>query len=156
VESIFGRDQLLDPSGIKVKRGGIPPDPGSKAAGYFIRRYVKDSEKVLAIHGAVEPPNLFYYFGRSQYSFLDLTHKRASEEFYKLKDNIDVVVCSDSQTSVLRADESFQRRALIMSEGTPTMLIYAKAHVRMPTINVDVRDLNGLFDSEYAWKVNLR
>jgi hypothetical protein len=78
------------------------------------------------------------------------------EEFYKLKDNIDVVVCTDSQTSVLRSDVNFQRRAVIMSEGNPTMLIYAKAHVRMPNINADVRDLNGLFDSEYAWKVNLR
>jgi hypothetical protein len=156
IESIFGRDQLLDPSGIKVKRGGIPPDPGSKAAGFLIRKYVQDSEKVLAIHGAVEPPNMFYYFGRSQYSFFDLTQKRASEEFYKLKDNIDVVACSTDQTSILRSDESFHRRAVIMSEGTPTMLIYAKTHVRMPNINADVRDLNRLFDSEYAWQVNLR
>jgi hypothetical protein len=156
VESIFGRDQLLDPSGVKVKRGGIPRDPGSKAAGFLIRKYVKDSEKVLAIHGAVEPPNMFYYFGRSQYSFFDLSYKRASEEFYKLKDNIDVVACSPDQTSILSSDESFHRRAVITSEGTPTMLIYAKTQVRMPNINADVRELNELFDKEYAWKVSLR
>jgi hypothetical protein len=156
VESIFGRDQLVDPSGIKVKRGGVPRDPGSKAAGFLIRKYVKESEKVLAIHGAVEPPNMFYYFGRSQYSFFDLSHKRASQEFYKLKDNIDVVACSADQTSTLRSDERFHRRAVIMSEGTPTMLIYAKAHVRMPNINADVQELNRLFDKEYAWKVTLR
>jgi hypothetical protein len=41
VESIFGRDQLLDPSGIKIERGGIPPDPGSKAAGFLLRKMSK-------------------------------------------------------------------------------------------------------------------
>jgi hypothetical protein len=156
VESIFGRDQLFDPSGVKVKRGSIPPDPGSKAAGFLIRKYVKDSEKVLAIHGAVEPPNLFYYFGRSQYSFFDLTHKQASEQFYRLRHNVDVVVCSESQPSVVETDGSFLRRVVITSEGTPTMLIYAKAHVEMPTVTADVRELNRLFDKEYAWKVSLR
>lgn len=156
VESIFGRDQLVDPSGIKIKRGGIPPDPGSKAAGFLIRKYVKDSEKVLAIHGAVEPPNLFYYFGRLQYSFFDLSPKQAMEHFYRLKHNIDVVVCSEAQASVVEFDESFRRRAVITSEDRPTMLIYAKAHVEMPVMNADVRELNGLFDNEYAWNVTFR
>jgi len=32
VESIFGCDQWLDPSFVKIERGGIPPDPGSRAA----------------------------------------------------------------------------------------------------------------------------
>jgi hypothetical protein len=59
VESIFGRDELVDPSGVKIQRGAIPPDPGSKAAGFLVRKYVKNEEKVLAIHGSIEPPNLF-------------------------------------------------------------------------------------------------
>jgi hypothetical protein len=86
----------------------------------------------------------------------DLSPTEAIEQFYRLKDDADVVVCSDSQAPVLRSDASFQRRVVIMSEGTPTTLIFAKAHVKMPNNNADVRELNGLFDSEYAWKVSLR
>ena len=156
VETIFGRDELFDPNGVKIKQGGIPPDPGSKAAGFLIRKYLKTSEKVLAIHGAVEPPNLFYYFARSEYSFFDLSREQALEKFYKLKDHVDVVVCDESHASAVERDGKFQRRAVIMSEGNPAMLIYAKAHVEMPIVNTDVRELNRLFDKEYAWKVSLR
>jgi hypothetical protein len=156
VESIFGRDALIDPSGIKIDRGGIPADPGSKAAGFLIRQYVKDSEKVLAIHGAVEPPNLFYYFGRSQYSFFDLSPKHAIEKFYELKDRVDVVICDEKQASIVEADGSFVRRSLIISEHAPSMMIYARPHVQMPAMSVDVRDLNEAFDREYSWSVSLR
>jgi hypothetical protein len=156
VESIFGRDELFDPSGVAIKYGGIPQDPGSKAAGFLIRKYVKDSEKVLAIHGAVEPPNLFYYFGRSQYSFFDLSRKHAIEKFYELKDRVDVVICDEKQASIVEADGSFVRRSVINSEHAPSMLIYTRPHSEMPAITVDVRDLNDAFDREYAWSVSLR
>jgi len=39
---------------------------------------------VLAISGSVEPPVLFYYFGRSQYSFFDLPSEQAVGKFYEL------------------------------------------------------------------------
>ena len=84
IESIFGRDAWLDPSGVKVGRGEVSPDFGSKAGGFLVRKYVKDSHKVLAISGSVEPPVLFYYFGRSQYSFFDLPSEQAVGKFYEL------------------------------------------------------------------------
>jgi hypothetical protein len=36
------------------------------------------------------------------------------------------------------------------------MLIYTRAHVQMPAMSFDVRDLNGAFDREYASRVSLR
>jgi phosphoribosylformylglycinamidine (FGAM) synthase-like amidotransferase family enzyme len=59
---------------------------------------------VLAIHAAVETPNLFYYFGRSEYSFFDLCPRETLEQFYRLKDYVDVVVCSETQASVVEFD----------------------------------------------------
>jgi hypothetical protein len=156
VESIFGRDALIDPSGIKIKRGGIPADPGSKGAGFLVRKYVKSSEAALAIHGAVEPPNLFYYFARSEYSFFDLSPEQAIEKFYELKDKVDVVICDEKQASIVEADGRFVRRSVIISEHAPSMLIYTRPHVQMPVTSVDVRDLNEAFDREYAWSVRLK
>jgi hypothetical protein len=157
VESLFGRDEFFDPSGVRIKfQFGIPPDPGSKAAGFLIRKYVKDSEKVLAIHGNVEPPILFYYFGRSQYSFFDLSASQAIEEFDKLKDKVDVVICSEDQSAALDIDNRFIRRSVIFSEARPRMIIYTKPHVEIPVKASDVRELNLLFDRTYSWQVSLR
>ena len=60
VETLFGRDKYFDPSYVKPERGQIV-DVGSKAAGYIVRKYVHPYSQVLAIHRAVEPPNLFYF-----------------------------------------------------------------------------------------------
>jgi hypothetical protein len=157
VESLFGRDDFFDPSGVKIKyQFGIPPDPGSKAAGFLIRKYVKDSEKVLAIHGNVEPPILYYYFGRSQYSFFDLPFKQAIEKFYSLKDEVAVVICSEDQASVLDSDSDFIRRSVIFSENMPRMLIYTRPHIDIPVRASDVRELSALFDRTYSWQVSAR
>jgi hypothetical protein len=155
VESIFGRDELMDPSGIKIKRGGIPADPGSKAAGFLVRKYVKNSEGVLALDGSIEPPILFYYFGRSRHSFFDLPSKQAIKRFYELRAEIDVVVCNPDQAPILEADRDFVKRTVVVSEGVPRMLIYTRPHVDMPVDSFDVLQLNPLFDSEYAWSVSL-
>ena len=77
-ESIFGRDKLFDPSLVQIERGGIDPDPGTKAAGYLVRKYLSTSVSLLAIHHNIEPPNLFYYFGRDKYAFYDLSNSAAA------------------------------------------------------------------------------
>ena len=57
VETVFANDSLVDPSLVEFAWGGIAPDPGTKAAGYVVRKYVLPEKKVLAIHRAIEPPN---------------------------------------------------------------------------------------------------
>ena len=156
VESVYGRDEMFDPSGVKIEYGGISRDPGSKAAGFLIRKYVKPSEKVLAIHGAVEPPNLFYYFGRSQYSFFDLPRRQAVEKLRLLRDKVDVIICSEVEAPLVESSGTFVKRVVLSSENQTRMLIYAKPYVELPLIVSDVRPLNHLFDREYAWQVSLR
>jgi hypothetical protein len=156
VESVYGRDELFDPTGVKIKYGGISRDPGSKAAGFLIRKYVKKSEKVLALHGAVEPPNLYYYFGRSEYAFFDLPRSRAEEKLSLLKYKVDVIICSELEAPLVELSTSFVKRVVLHSENRTRMLIYAKPYVELPAIDTDVRHLNDLFDRDYAWQVSLR
>lgn len=51
---------------------------------------------------------------------------------------------------------AFVEERFILAENMPRILIYAKSHVEMPLITVDVRDLNESFDREYASHVSLR
>ena len=82
VESLFGRDDWFDPTYVKVlnMRGAIF-DPGSKAAGYIFRKYVSPSDKVLAMHKALDQQNFFYYFGRLTYAWRDTTAEAIIDKF---------------------------------------------------------------------------
>jgi len=156
VESVFGRDQWLDPSWVKIERGGIPPDPGSKAAGYLVRKHVSPAVTTLAIHRAVEPPNLFYYFGRTEHAYYDLTLEQSIDRFRQTKDRVDIVICDKDQLPAVEADGSFVERMVILSENVPRMWIYARPGVGIPSIHADVVALNRAFDQEYSWDVPLR
>lgn len=156
IESIWGRDQGFDPTLVKIERGGLPPDPGSKAAGYLLRKYLPDSASVLSIHRQVEPPNLLYYFGRLEHAYYDLSLEQSIEKFLQQRKEIDVVICDAEQTPSVESDGGFERRIVLFSEGVPRMWIYARPGVELPAIRADVVALNRAFDEEYAWRVTLR
>jgi len=153
VESIFGQDKWFDPSLVKKERGDIS-DPGSKAAGYLIRKYVPSSSKVLAIHRKIEPPVLFYYFGRNDYSWFDLSLNKSINKFLEYKDEADVVVCEEKQKSVVGADGGFKKRVVIYSDSEDEpMLIYTRSWINIPAADISPRErirLNNAYDKEYA------
>lgn len=155
VTSVFGRDQLFDPTAVRIERGGVPPDPGTKAAAYLIRKYVPSSADVLAVHRAVEPPILMYYFGRMRSAYYDLSLEQTRLKLAEMRDHVDIVICEEGQVSILESDDRFVQKAVILSEGVPRMWIYARLNMEMPTVEADVRELNGLFDTEYALRVTL-
>jgi hypothetical protein len=156
VESIWGRDRWFDPTFVTIERGGIPPDPGSKAAGYLLRRYLPDSASVLSIHRQVEPPNMLYYFGRLEYAYYDLSLEQSIEKFLRQREEIDVVICDAEQASSVESGGGFEKRVVLLSEGVPRMWIYARPGVELPAMRADVVALNRAFDKEYAWQVTLR
>jgi hypothetical protein len=155
VESIFGRDSWVDPTYVKGERGGLPPDPGSKAAGYFVRRYASSSHKVLALHRAVEPPNLAYYFGPNGYAYYDLSLEETIAKYLEIRDFADIVICEEAQLPYIEADGRFVERIEILSEGVPRMWVYAKSDVEIPTLQVNAYEINSYFDKEYPLYITL-
>lgn len=154
VESLFGHDQWFDPSYVKQEHGGII-DPGTKACGYLIRKYVHPSAKVLAIHQNIEPPNMFYYFNRINYAWFDLPFDKTIDKFLKMKDKVDMVICNEKQKSTVEADGSFHKKIVIFSNNCQNrvMLIYAKPEINIPSGNIVPKkriELNRAFDKEYA------
>jgi hypothetical protein len=156
VESVFGYDGWFDPFFVRAGPGAVAPDPGSKAAGYLLRKYVPDSAKVLACHRAVEPPNMFYYFDRFEYAYYDLSLEQSLDKFLEMRDEVDVVMCDAEQVPFVESDGGFERRVVLYSEGIPRMWIYARPGVELPSIEADVAAFNHAFDGEYSWKVALQ
>ena len=153
IDTIFMRDKFFDPTFIQNERGSIPPDQGSKTAGYLIRKYLDPSEEVLAIHRNIEPPNLYYYFGREKYSHYDLALEDSYPIYSDMKDNVNVVIIEESQIPFIEPNSDFQRRIVVYSENYPRMYIYAKYAVDLPILNADVEEYNVLFDDEFSWEI---
>jgi len=153
VESVFLLDGLLDPARVTLERGGVVRDPGTKAAGYLVQKHVPRSARVLAVHRAVEPPNLIYYFRRWRYAFYEPTPKLAAARLRVMKDEADVVICEAAHVEIMEADHRFPRRAVIVVGSEPRMWIYARRDVDLPEGRADARELNRAFDRECSWRV---
>jgi hypothetical protein len=155
VESLFGRDQWFDPTYVKVERGGLPPDPGTKAAGYYLREFASPSHKVLALHRNVELPSLAYYFGRGEYAYYDLSLEETYARYLEMRETADIVIADREQLPFLEADRRFTKRLMVLSEGVPRMWIYAKPDVELPTLQVDAGEFNSRYDQEYPLYITL-
>ena len=155
IESLFGRDGWVDPTYVKGERGVLPPDPGTKAAAYFLREYASPSHKILALHRNVELPNLVYYFGHGEHAYYDLSAEETIVRYLEMRETVDIVICERAQLSYLEADGRFTKRLEIFSEGVPRMWIYARPGVKLPTLQVDADEINSRFDKEYPLYVTL-
>jgi len=174
VETIFGRDAIFDPNGVRIERGEVPADIGTKAAGYLIRKYAAPDVKLLCLHRAIEPPNLEYYFGvdpkdRNKKAFYDLPLQTppgwrarkgrsgsTEEAFRKFGSGADIVICEERQLPYVTASDRFEKVIIIHSEGQPRMFVFSVPGTGLPEAPyVDTADLNRAYDREYAPKVGL-
>lgn len=155
VESVFYRDALVDPSRVRVERGGLDLDPGTRTAGYLVRQHVPESSSVLAIHRSVEPPNFFYYFGREEGAYFDLRLERTLDVLADNHPSADLVICEGAQVAAVEALGQFEQRVVIVSRGEPRMWLYARPGVPLPALRADVEDFNPRFDSRYPVRASL-
>jgi hypothetical protein len=157
VESIFGHDRWLDPTCVKCERGGLPLDPGTKAAGYYVRKFLSPSHTILALHRNAEPPNVAYYFGFNHrtYTFYDASLEETIAKYFEVRDDVDVVICDRAQIPYIEADGHFIERTVILVKGVPRMWIFARPDVEIPSLQIDVDEANARFDEEYSLYITL-
>ena len=166
LETLFGRDMLFDPNLVTIERGEIPPDIGTKAAGYLARKHLAPDLRILALHRAIEPPNLYYYFRRDALSFFDLPlESRPSRRdpwdtrraLARFGPGADIVICEEAQVPDVRRSGGYDERVVIHSEGQPRMWIFCRPGVKLPRLpKADVVALNRAFDREFSWRPSLR
>jgi hypothetical protein len=155
-ESVFRVDRGFDPSLVTIDRGGVFPDPGVKAAGYLLRQGLAPDMTVLAIHRNIEPLNLFYYFGRDELAYYDLTLPETRRAFEADASRADVVICEPEQREFVEASGLFEPRIVLSSAGAPRLYVFARPAVPLPSLEADVRELNRTYDRTYAPKVTWR
>ena len=156
VESVFWADGGVDPSLVTIDRGGVFPDPGVKAAGYLLRQNLAPETTVLAIHRNIEPLNLFYYSGRDEIAYYDLTLPATRRAFKEDAGRAEVVICEPEQRDFVEASGLFELRVTLSSKGAPRLTIFARPAVRLPSLEADVRELNRAYDRTYAPRVTWR
>lgn len=156
VESVFRVDRGFDPSLVTIDRGGGFPDPGVKAAGYLLRQGLAPGMTVLAVHRNIEPLNLFYYFGRDEIAYCDLTLADTRRVVEADANRADAVICEPGQRGFVEASGLFELRIALSSEGVPRLFVFARPSVPLPSLEADVRELNRAYDRAYAPRVSWR
>lgn len=148
-ESIFLRDSGFDPAFVKIERGNIPPDPGTKAMGYYVRKFVPSKARILALHRAVEPPNLRYYLARESLGFYDLPFKQTLQKLRHYVKEADVIIAEPGHRPYLASYPAFELRAVVKSEGKERMLLYARSTLDLPREVLNTSEANRQFDKSF-------
>ena len=154
VNQFFLRGQSWDPSLITLGRGARDPDPGSKAAGYLIQKYLPSNATLLVLHRNIEPPNLLYYFRRQAISFYDLNLVQCREAYLANREKADVMVVDQEQVSWIRSDSSFVLRVVLRSQKEPRLWLFCRREIPFPELDSETIPLNRFFDREFSWKVS--
>ena len=154
-ESVLLRDQGFDPSFIKANRGMAAIDPGSKAAAYEIRTELGNDIKILALHGALEPPNMEYYFGKTEISFFDLTSELKTLAYQKYINLVDVVVVGKDFLTTMSIDPNFYQWIEISSENVPQMWVFLRNTFEKHSISIYTEEFNSKYDLLYPKYSNL-
>lgn len=144
-ESVFLRDESVDPTLVRQERGSVPVDPGSKAVGLYLRRHVPEEQPVIAVHPALEPPNARYYLGRDVVAFYDLSEQDLALQLAARVGGFAIAVTSPA----LDPGPGFEVVADIRARGTPVAQIHARPELGLPRVQWDVSEVNPQFDVEY-------
>lgn len=160
VESLFFRDSLFDFTMVKAGRGDIFPDPGTKAAGYLlfkylpVEKYPASSWPILVLHRNIEPPCVSYYWRREAMAFYDYSFEQTKAAFKKYKDKVAFIVADPEQVSFICEDPRFDLRIVLYFHGQPRLFIFSRNQNILPLIRADVKEFNRAFDRELSPRVS--
>ncbi|MEO1170658.1 MAG: glycosyltransferase family 39 protein [Myxococcota bacterium] len=134
VAAIRGTDGVM---AIRIERGGIPNNPGTKAAGLYVREHVGAEHRILAVGVPLEPPTVEYYLGREATSFYDLPPATLQSVLDREIDGHDVVLAPNH----LALPNSFQ----VVAEFEGSDLVVS-SRVPLPSVRVSVAEADVRFD----------
>jgi hypothetical protein len=154
INQFFLRGQSWDPSLIKLNIGAPDPDPGSKAAGYLMQKYLSPDATLLVLHRNIEPPNLLYYFRRQGISFYDLTLVQCREAYLANREKADVLIADRDQVAWISSDSRFVLRMVLRSQKKPRLWLFCRPEIPLPELDSETTPFNLLFDREFSWKVS--
>ena len=152
--TLFIDGYMSKPTMIRIERGQIR-DPGTKAAGYLIRQHLPRNIDVVALHRAMEPPNLKYYADRKNIAWYDRSLSRTQRYFDKHKTEIQIVLADRNQAPFVRESRLFEERVVFSFHDREELWIFVKPEVAFPSYRGDTAKFNEAFDRSYGSRVSL-
>lgn len=146
-ESLFLRDGAYDPARVRATHGGVPPDPGTKAAGYYVRRYAPADATVAAVHPAISPATLRYYFGRNAGASRNLRKAVPLASLEQAWSTAEVVVAAPTDRRALEK-AGLKPAASVFSEGRERMVVYASPVLNLVQQVLHAETANGYFERD--------
>jgi len=162
IESIFFGDRLFDPSLIKKGRGDVAPDPGTKAAGYLLHKYLPQEKypaaswPILVLHRQIEPPCVSYYWRRQAVAFYDCNLEQTLAAFEKYKKRMAFVVADPEQADTVASDPEFKLKIVLYDRGQPCLFLFSRNEKVLPEIKAEVKEFNQAFDRELSPRISFR
>jgi len=162
IESIFFGDRLFDPSLVKKGRGIVAPDPGTKAAGYLLHKYLPEEKypanswPILVLHRQIEPPCVSYYWRREALAFYDYNFEQTLAAFVTYKNKMALVVADPEQADFVASDPDFKLKIVLYDRGEPCLFLFSRDENFLPEIKAEVKEFNEAFDRELFPRVSFR
>ncbi len=135
-----------------IDYGRVIPDPGFKAAGWYVRRHVAEGAVILATHGmmGLEYPNAVYYLGRHVVAGENIVFETQCRIIQAVRDDIDVAVVEPRFLPLFTDGGAFEIRGRITRNDEPVLFVAARAGSHLPKLGIDVQAGNAAFDQAFA------
>lgn len=132
--------------------GRVIPDPGTKAAGWYVRAHVPADAVVLATHGmqGLEYPCAIYYTGRHVAAGEDTTPSEQRAIVAAVHGAIDVALVEPALLATFRDEYGFSVPVRILRGGRPVLYIAARPGYAIPAMDVDVAEADARYDRQCA------
>ncbi len=153
VSSLFTPDRWPALTGT-VDYGRVVPDPGFKAAGWYVREHVPDDALILATHGimGLEYPCVFYYLGRHVAAAEDTSFETECRIIEAVRADIDIALVEPRYLTRFAPRFGFTLPVRFMRDGRPVLYVAARSGYEIPTMDVDIPQANRLYDRDYRLK----
>jgi hypothetical protein len=160
-ESIHFLDRSIDPSFVKMERGAVLPDSGTKGLGYLFQNdaLIGPDDRLLLMGHAYEPPNVLYYFGLlgknlqqiPLRAYYDLNH--LPRELAALQKDVgwaSVIAMDPKQYETYGLLPGFAVTRRFLYRGEVTQYLLERSGTETEAKNVHLENLNAQFDREYG------
>lgn len=135
-----------------VDYGRVVPDPGHKAAGWYIREHVPADAVILATHGTIgmEYPVAVYYTGRHIAAAEDTTEEQECRIIDTIGPEVDVAIVEPRFARKFEEELGFTTPVRVYRDGELVLLIAARDSKLIPRMDVNLTEANRAFDRDYA------
>lgn len=134
-----------------VDYGRMAPDPGYKAAGWYVREHVPADAVILATHDTtgLEYPTATYYTGRHVAAAEDTTYEQECRLVDAVAGDIDAAIVEPKFLARF-TEHGFDVPVRILRDGEPILYVAARPGFDIPPMEVDAAEANARFDREFA------